>query len=124
MCARLSIEGRYMEISHEQHMQGCAAFSGAETALLQARVTLAQMEIELQRAAREAATRGCDNSDLFDAIKSMRALSHDLLARRACIMELHRDFRAIDEELTPTRPSSDAALKAFQISSNFPRGKP
>lgn len=120
MRARLSIEGRYMEISHEQHMQGCAAFSGAETALLQARITLASVEIELQRAAREAATRGCDNSDLFDAIKSMRALSHDLLARRACIMELHRDFRAIDEEMTPVHKNSDAAAKAFEVSSKFP----
>ena len=111
-------------LSHEMHMQGLAAFSGAETALLQARIGLGETEIELQRAMREAKVRRCDTKDLANAIEAIRVLSRDLLARRACLMELHRDFRALDDELTPVRPSSDAALKAFQVSENFPYGKP
>lgn len=113
-----------IELSHEMHMQGLAAFSGAETALLQARITLGQIEIELQRAAREARVRECDTRDLNNAIDALRELSKDLLNRRACMQELHRDFKALDDELTPTRPSSDAALQAFKISSNFPKGRP
>lgn len=113
-----------IELSHEMHMQGLSAFSGAETALLQARVTLGELEIELNRAMREAKVRGCDTKDLRTAIEVMQEVSKDLLARRACLMELHRNFRAIDDELTPIRSPSDAAMKAFQVSSNFPRGKP
>jgi len=103
-------------------MCGCAAFSGAETVLLQARMRLGQLEIDLQHAAREGKARGCDTADITAAIETLRQLSHDLLNRRAALMELHRDFRSLDQDLTPTRPSSDAALAAFRRSSNFPHG--
>lgn len=103
-------------------MQGCGAFSGAETALLQARITLGQLEIELNRAAREARLKGCDTRDLNAAIEALRELSKDLLARRGLLLEMHKEFRALDDELTPVRPSSDAALAAFRASSNFPKG--
>lgn len=110
-----------IELSHEQHMEGCAAFSGAETALLQARITLGALEIEMQRAAREARLRGCDTRDINQAIETMRKLSQDLLARRGLLLEMHRVFRALDEDLTPIRPSSDSALAAFRASANFPK---
>ena len=109
-----------INLSHEMHMQGLAAFSGAETALLQARIRLGELEIELERAAREAEACGCETKDLYAAQRVLRELSTDLLHRRAAMMEMHRDFRAIDDELTPVRPKSDSALAAFRASSNFP----
>lgn len=101
------------------HRAGLAALSGAETTLLQARISIGELSLELHAAQRKARERGCDTSGFQQAVAALNEMSRDILARRGALQEFHREFRACDSDLTPARPSSDQAFIAFQQSSNF-----
>lgn len=105
-----------IKISEQAHRTGCAALSGAEVVLLQAKINLATIQIDLERAARRAREKKLDVAALHDAINLVKELLNEITTRRAAIMEFHRDFRALDQNLTPIRPSSDAAYVAFRNS--------
>lgn len=106
----------YIAVPREMHTTGCAALSGAIAVILQTRARLAECELDLRAAARRMHDPALEK--LADVLSHAE---HDLLARRQAMVEMHRDFRACDTELTPTRPPSDSAWRAYQISSNFPK---
>lgn len=105
-----------IQVTEEVHRTGCAALSGTETVLLQAKINLAAIQIDLEREARRLRERKLDPGPVHTTINLVKELLNEITTRRAAIMEFHKDFRALDENLTPVRPSSDAAYIAFRNS--------
>ena len=103
------------------HQAGCAAIAGTALVLMRAREALAAVDLDLNRTVRELTERGEAHSArvVAQALQVARGLADDLVTRRGAVLELARDFRACDDELTPARSPSQSAIQAFRSAQEF-----
>jgi hypothetical protein len=104
----------FVSVPRELHSLGCSALAGASLVMQQLRTTLAEAE---QTLAIIESRQGLTNPS--DALQAIRDAMADLLTRRAATLEMCREFRACDPDLTPVRSPSQAAIEAFRSSQDW-----
>lgn len=113
-----------IEVPRALHTKGLDALKSAASVCTATRARLAEAELDLRALSRRLLTeRNLNAPELEAVIRVLSGAANELLLKRQELEISWREFRACDQDLTPTRPNSDPAFVAYQVSSNFPPKK-